>query len=203
MPKNKSKKLTSNSKTMGKVRLIGGQWRGRVLTVPNVDDLRPSPARLRETLFNWLSGDIADRCCVDLFAGSGVLGIEAASRGAAKVILIEQHPHIAANLAHQLETLQATQVELIQADALTWLAQSQDALSHVDIFFADPPFHQPLMTPLIQQLDNHALVTVGTYLYTETPTQSQQAVLSLPTSWHLHRQQRAGQVLAQLWRKQS
>ena len=98
------------------LRIIAGTWRGRKLSFPPVAGLRPTPDRVRETLFNWLDPLIRDKRCLDLFAGSGALGIEAASRGAAEVVLVDDHPRVAETLREQLQLLKATQVQVVQAD---------------------------------------------------------------------------------------
>jgi len=125
-------------KRPGSVRIIGGKWRGRRLPVRDLPGLRPSGDRSRETLFNWLQAHVHGAVCVDLFAGSGALGLEAASRGAAKVILVEKLSVAALDLRDVLLALKADQVTVVESDALQWL-QSCPAQS-LDIAFVDPPF---------------------------------------------------------------
>lgn len=130
---------------LGKVRIIGGEWRGRKLTVLDKSGLRPTADRVRETLFNWIQWQIVGSECLDLFAGTGILGIEAFSRGARQVTLIEQDAEIMANLAMQLAQFPKHNITLRQADALHFLA---DAPVHpVDLVFLDPPFALQLLDP--------------------------------------------------------
>ena len=137
-----------NRKRRVSVRIIGGEWRGRRLPVGALPGLRPSADRSRETLFNWLQAHIYGAVCVDLFAGSGALGLEAASRGAAEVILVEKVRMVARDLRDILLVLKADQVTLVEADALQWL-QSCPAQS-LDIAFVDPPFGLHLETRALE-----------------------------------------------------
>ena len=123
----------------GKIRIIAGQWRGRRLPVMELDGLRPTTDRIRETLFNWLMNDIRGQRCLDAFAGSGALGWEALSRGAAQVVFLEQHSEIVAQLQQQC-TLLDTQAncQIIQADSCHWLQQPPSRL--FDVVFLDPPY---------------------------------------------------------------
>jgi len=125
-------------KPPGSVRIIGGQWRGRRVPVPDIEGLRPSGDRCRETLFNWLQPFLHNAKCVDLFAGTGVLGLEAVSRGAACAVLVEKSRVAANSLRQSVEMLEAKDIAVIEADALSWLAQQ--APSSMDIVFVDPPF---------------------------------------------------------------
>lgn len=122
----------------GKVRIIAGRWRGSRLEVPAVPGLRPSPDRVRETLFNWLQGDVAGARCLDLFAGSGALGFEAASRGAGEVVMVERDPRALAALGAAKARLGADQVEVVADDALAWLMRGPGR--PFDVVFVDPPF---------------------------------------------------------------
>ena len=126
------------NKPPGSVRIIGGQWRGRRVPVPDIEGLRPSGDRCRETLFNWLQPFLRNANCADLFAGTGVLGFEAVSRGAARVVLVEKSRVAATVLRQSVGMLGAAQVSVVEADALSWLAQQ--APSSMDIVFVDPPF---------------------------------------------------------------
>jgi len=131
------KKPTSNQ-----VRIIGGQWRRRILHFPDVSGLRPTPDRVRETVFNWLGQRLDGLRCLDLFAGSGALGFEAASRGARAVVMVERDRAAMAALKKNREMLGATQVELVPADGLRWLAGGDDRF---DLIFLDPPFSADLL----------------------------------------------------------
>lgn len=148
----------------GKVRIIAGRWRGSKLDVPEVTGLRPSSDRVRETLFNWLQGHVAGARCLDLFAGSGALGFEAASRGAAQVTMIERDPAALAALRASAARLGGEGVNIIAADALAWLARSPDQV--FDVVFVDPPFaaglHQQALDALVPWLAPGAQVYVET-----------------------------------------
>ena len=122
----------------GSVRLIAGQWRGRKLPIVDVEGLRPTGDRVKETLFNWLQTQIPGARCLDLFAGSGSLGFEAASRGAAEVIMVERDPTVVGCLQASAERLSAAQVTILQTDAAAYLQTSPDPF---DIVFLDPPFN--------------------------------------------------------------
>lgn len=122
----------------GEVRIIGGQWKRSKLPVPAWPGLRPTPARVRETLFNWLGQDLTGWRCLDAFAGSGALGFEAASRGAAQVTLVEREAKLAVNLQAACAKLQARQVHVVNSDALAFMAQCSSA--SFDLVLLDPPF---------------------------------------------------------------
>lgn len=125
---------------MNSVRIVGGQWRRRVLRFPDSQGLRPTPDRVRETLFNWLGQDLSGQACLDLFAGSGALGFEAASRGAERVVLVEQSPRVLASLKENAALLgTGGKVEIVRADALQYLVS---AGSKFDTIFLDPPYNQ-------------------------------------------------------------
>lgn len=146
----KSTRTRSASEPLGKVRIIGGHWRGTRLDVPSVEGLRPSSDRVRETLFNWLHADIAGSTCLDLFAGSGALGFEAASRGAKQVVMIERDVRALASLRALVQRLDATQVDVVAADALNWLGREAD--QQFDLVFIDPPFASNLMPKVLERL---------------------------------------------------
>ncbi|MFT3801784.1 MAG: 16S rRNA (guanine(966)-N(2))-methyltransferase RsmD [Burkholderiaceae bacterium] len=143
----------------GQVRIGGGLWKRTPLAVPDVDGLRPTPDRVRETLFNWLGQRLDGLHCLDPFAGSGVLGLEAASRGAAGVVMIERDPRAAAAIRTVIDRLGATQVTLHVGDALRWLTAPALAAARFDLVFLDPPFGQgwldrvlPRLAPLLAPL---------------------------------------------------
>jgi len=178
------------------VRIIGGQWRGRKLTFPDVEGLRPTSDRMRETLFNWLAPIIHGASCLDLFAGSGALGFEAASRGAARVVLVERSHSVAQALLGHQQRLSATNVEVVQRDAVRYLAGSAEPF---DIVFLDPPFADAaLLQQSIQRLDTSRWLKPGAYIYLETRAKS--PLPSLPESWLAVKQKNAGQVCYQLYR---
>jgi len=174
--------------TRNRVRIIGGAWRSRLVTFPARRDLRPTPDRVRETLFNWLGQDLTGKACLDLFAGSGALGFEAASRGARRVVMVESDPETFRALQASRELLKAGVVELARADALEFLRA--DA-GHYDVVFLDPPFRSdywrrvaPLLLPRLGP---------GALVYYESAPEREPA-----PQWEVHRQGRAGQVKYQL-----
>ena len=131
---------------MNSVRIIGGRYRRRVLRFPDSEGLRPTPDRVRETLFNWLGQELDGQHCLDLFAGSGALGFEAASRGAARVVMIEQAPKVLAALIENAKMLQnPPEVEIMRRDALQYLASTN---TKFDLIFIDPPYHKGWITRL-------------------------------------------------------
>ena len=149
----------------GKIRIIGGQWRGRRLPVAARAGLRPTPDRVRETLFNWLAGSVGGARCLDLFAGTGALGFEALSRGAAAAVMVEQDRLLARQLEATRKLLDAAGAEIIHAEGLTWLAQRRDPF---DIVFLDPPFHRDYVKKACAALVNRGHLTPSAYVYTET-----------------------------------
>jgi len=152
-------------KTVHAVRIVGGRWRRTVLPVADKPGLRPTPDRVRETLFNWLGQDLQGWRCIDAFAGTGALGLEAASRGAAEVVLIEQDAALAAALRATVQRLQATGVQVRQGDALAVLA-ALPAQAH-DLVFLDPPFDSELFSRALRLAVDK--VPVGGWVYLEAP----------------------------------
>ena len=189
-------------KLPGSVRIIGGQWRGRRVPVPDIEGLRPSGDRCRETLFNWLQPFLHNAKCVDLFAGTGVLGFEAISRGAASAALVEKSRVAASVLRQSVGMLGAAEVSVVEADALSWLAQQ--APSSMDIVFVDPPFSlnmaeqgmaEKVMASLVQ---TRALRPAGlVYLESAAPDL---APASGP-GWEVLKEKRLGDVRMQLLRR--
>lgn len=145
-----TKKFTAGDiKRQNRVRIIGGEWRSRVIEFPDALGLRPTPDRVRETLFNWLGQTLTNQHCLDLFAGSGALGFEAASRGAASVTMVEQDRAAADALAHNQTKLSATTCKIIRGDALQFIASSKEKF---DVIFVDPPFASQLMPQILPLL---------------------------------------------------
>lgn len=150
----------------GKVRIISGKWRGRKLPVAAGDDLRPTPDRARETLFNWLDPMVDGADCLDLFAGTGALGFEALSRGANKVLMVEKNPALVQQLKQQSQQLMvADELQIINVDALQWLRTSS---SKFDIVFLDPPFNENLLAGACELLVNKGHLQLGALIYVET-----------------------------------
>lgn len=184
-------------KQSGTVRIIGGKWRGTRLPVRDLPGLRPSGDRGRETLFNWLQTHIRGSHCVDLFAGSGVLGLEAASRGADRVTLVEKSRLAVADIQASLQRLQADRVELVHADALVWLAGCKP--QSVDIAFIDPPFGSGLETRALHLLSEGNCMREGGLVYIEI---ARQAAAEPPgRGWEVAKESVLGEVRMQLLKK--
>jgi 16S rRNA (guanine966-N2)-methyltransferase len=178
----------------GRVRIIGGRWRGRWLTVPAVPGLRPTPDRVRETLFNWLQPHLHGARCLDLFAGSGALAFEALSRGAAEVVAVERDGTAVAALQAAAATLQADGLQLQRADALTFLAGTPRPF---DVIFLDPPFAADLLPTLLARLTPGWLAAPAWIYLESAPGQAPE----LPAGWEELRQRRAGDVVYRLVRR--
>jgi len=177
-------------KPRGRVRIVGGTWRSRLIEVQASRELRPTPDRVRETLFNWLGQDLSGLVCLDLFAGSGVLGFEAASRGAARVVMVERERETVAMLRANRAALGAQQVEVVPGDAFEYLARSGERF---DVVFLDPPFRQNALPAALAGLASHLRPTARVYLEAERP-------LELRAPWEELRRRRTGQVSYQLIR---
>ncbi len=177
---------------MSRVRIVGGQWRSRLLPVAKVAGLRPTPDRVRETLFNWLGQDLTGLSCLDLFAGTGILGFEAASRGAEHVTMVECNPAAHAALRDAIKTLQASQVELIRGDAVEF---ARKQTRRYDLVFLDPPYHQGWLERIQGSLGD--LIEPEGWLYVEAETP-----IDTLGQWRTIRSGRAGQVCFQLMRGQ-
>ena len=180
----------------GRLRIIGGRWRGRRLAVPESEGLRPTPDRVRETLFNWLQPYIAGAHCLDLFAGTGALCLEALSRGAARVVMVEQAPAVAEQLRRHVATLQADNAEVVRADAVDFLQQAPQAF---DIVFLDPPFRSDLIRRCAELAESRGWIKPGGLIYIEAPSRVE--ALPIPATWELLRSKSAGQVGYHLARK--
>lgn len=176
------------NQAVNQLRIIGGSWRGRKLSFAPVAGLRPTPDRVRETLFNWLDPVITGARCLDLYAGSGALGIEAASRGASSVVLVDSDPRVVATLREQLQRLGATRVEVVQSSVEGWLAASATPF---DIVFLDPPFRRNLLPACIHALQCGGWLAADARVYIEAESNLQP---ELPEGWELTRSKRAGQV---------
>lgn len=196
-PVTKSPSITR--KGSNQLRIIGGVWRGRKLSFPDVDGLRPTGDRIRETLFNWLAPDIKGAHCLDLFAGSGALGLEALSRGAASSLLLEKHAGAAQQLKTNLQLLQADNGRVEQVDSLQWLNQQQPSHPY-DIIFIDPPFALNLWEPIATALEAHHWLSDEAIIYLEALRDSH---LQLPAHWQLYRDKQAGQVSFRLYHRQA
>lgn len=190
-----SRHRPATAKTNNQLRIIGGQWRGRKLNFPDVEGLRPTGDRIRETLFNWLAPSIRDARCLDLFAGSGALGLEALSRGAGLSLLIERDAKAASQLRANLALLQAEHGSLLQADALTFLRQG-NSLAPFDVVFVDPPFQLDLWQDVIDALSLGNWLAEEAVVYIES---GRDTAFTTPPDWRLHRDKQAGQVSYRLF----
>jgi len=182
-------------KKPGTVRIIGGRWRGRRLPVPDVEGLRPSGDRSRETLFNWLQPHLFRARCVDLFAGTGVLGLEAVSRGAASAVLVEKSPAAVAAIQQTLERFGAEEVTVVENDAFSWLG-SQPPHS-ADIVLSDPPFGHGMAEQVVRALETADLVRPGGILYLETARGEESP--SGGSGWQCVKEKVLGEVRMQLF----
>lgn len=180
--------------TGNRLRIIGGQWRSRQLPFPDVEGLRPTTDRVRETVFNWLTPYLHGAVVLDMFAGSGALGFEALSRGAATVTLLEKNSKAAKQLQDNARTLNTQDAKVIQTDALSWLTQPPHKF---DLVFLDPPFNKGLLQQCIELLDKQACLNTGSWVYIES--EADLASLGIPRHWHLHRDKKAGQVMLRLF----
>ncbi len=177
------------------VRIIGGSWRRRVLHFPDALGLRPTPDRVRETLFNWLGQDLSGWNCLDLFAGSGALGFEAASRGAERVVLVDAGAKVVAALAENARQIGAeSRLEIVRADAVKFASSLRSAGKRFDLVFLDPPYQQGWsgrLAPLVSEL-----LTADGVLYVEA-----ECALESCGDWRTERSGRAGQVFYHLMRR--
>lgn len=171
-----------------KVRIIAGEWRSRVLSFPDNTELRPTPDRVRETVFNWLGQDMSGKSCLDLFAGSGAMGFEAASRGAGKVVMVDSNPYVMTTLRASSLQLGASQVELVAMEASNFI--DSDA-RRFDVIFLDPPYRLGLLPELLSKLHVH-LTSCG-LVYVENDR-----LPDVHAEWQIWRQGRAGKVFYQL-----
>lgn len=171
------------------VRIIAGRWRRRRLPVAAAGEIRPTPDRVRETLFNWLGSGVEGTRCLDLFAGTGALGFEAASRGAKAVVLVERDRAAAAALERAVRTLGADNVEVERADALRWTPPPG---VRFDIVFLDPPWSGPAPETALVRLARADALAPGCMAYLET--ERDPADIELPPGWRILRTRRAGRV---------
>jgi 16S rRNA (guanine966-N2)-methyltransferase len=190
-------KSPRNSGAAGQIRIIGGQWRGRKLPVPDSAGLRPTTDRVRETLFNWLAPDIQEARCLDCFAGSGALGLEALSRYAASATLLEMERSVAQQLSQNLQTLRTTQGTVVQTNTLQWLNQPGEAF---DVVFVDPPFRKGLLLETLTLLENNGWLAENALIYVESEVEHGTPVA--PANWDLYREKIAGQVAYRLYQRQ-
>lgn len=178
----------------GQIRIIGGLWRGRKLPVPDSEGLRPTTDRVRETLFNWLAADIQQAKCLDCFAGSGALGLEALSRHAGSATLLELERPVAQQLEKNLATLGAKNARVVNTNTLQFLAQKGEPHQLV---FIDPPFRKGLLEHTTTLLENNGWLSDEALVYVESEVEH--GVPPVPINWQLHREKIAGQVAYRLY----
>jgi 16S rRNA (guanine966-N2)-methyltransferase len=171
------------------VRIVGGEWRGRLLRFPAVPGVRPTPDRVRETLFNWLQQRVAGSRCLDLFSGSGALGLEALSRGAAEVVFVDVEPAVTNYLVGQLKDFRCDRGQVVRSDASRFLDGPPQAF---DLIFLDPPFDAALLPDTCRRLEQGGWLAPGGYVYLEAPAAA--GPPELPAAWTLLRSKRAGEV---------
>ena len=179
-----------NRGASGTLRVIGGRYRSRQLRVVARPGLRPTPDRVRETLFNWLGQDLGGLACLDLYAGSGALGFEAASRGAAPVVMVEKDRVALAELERSRSALGAAQVVIVGGDADLFLAREK---TRFDVVFLDPPFRQNAVAPVLGKLPSRLRPQARVYVEADAP-------VAVPQRWTELKRARAGQVSYQLLR---
>ena len=176
---------------MNQLRVIAGKWRGRKISFIDQEGLRPSPNRVRETLFNWLQSDIVGANCLDLFAGSGALSFESASRGASHITCLELNSESAANIKENISLLQAEQITLFQQDALKFLKAAKPE-NKFRLVFLDPPFNENLLEESCVLLESNSWLDDTALIYLESNQTLEK--YTLPTNWTLIKQKKAGQV---------
>jgi 16S rRNA (guanine966-N2)-methyltransferase len=177
------------ARARNELRIIGGAWRGRRIRFAPIEGLRPSPDRVRETLFNWLRDEVVGSRCLDLFAGSGALGVEALSRGASETVFVEREPTAVRELEANLALLGATAGKVVQADALQFLRGPPRSF---DIVFLDPPFASGRVPEVCALLASGGWLAPGALIYIEQS--AREALDGLPAGWTLVRSKRAGEV---------
>lgn len=197
MVRRRQQNTSQKKPSTGFVRIISGLWRGRKLPVHDAEGLRPTTDRVKETLFNWLAQDVPQAKCLDLFAGSGGLGFEAASRQADNVTMIELNPNAFNQLEKNIAALNSDNLTAINSDALSFL---QQAGTPHHVVFIDPPFRKGLLEQTVTLLESNGWLANDAMIYIET--EKELALEGIPTNWHLHREKTAGQVSYRLFERQ-
>lgn len=192
-----NKPMGKHKKPNSQLRIIGGQWRGQKLAIADVPGLRPTGDRIRETLFNWLLQELQDAQCLDLFAGSGALGLEALSRGAVRVIMLEKNAAAARQLHEHCRQLQTRQAEVVEEDCIHWLQVNTLNKRSINIAFIDPPFAKTLWNEIFERLEASRLLADKALIYIEAPHQQP---LSVPAGWTLYRGKETGSIGYYLYR---
>lgn len=190
--------MSKGSVKQGQLRIIGGEWRSRKVNFIDAEGLRPTPDRVRETLFNWLAAYIEGAEVLDLFTGSGALSLEALSRGAASATILDINHQVISNLKNQLQILNCQNATLINQSALLFL--QKQATKQFDVVFLDPPFRKDMLQQACQLLADNGWLANKAWVYTESEIMPSQ--LLMPTNWQLYREKKAGQVYYSLWLSQ-
>lgn len=189
--------MAANAKR-GSCRIIGGRWRGRVISFDDAEGLRPTTDRIRETVFNWLQPYIHQSRCLDVFAGSGALGFEALSRGAGELVFVEKNIRTVKRIKQNIETLGAEEVTVHHQDALAWLQSSAKNCDsgRFDLVFLDPPFHSELLAMSCRLLDKSGCLAEDAIIYVE---HNRDTAIELPENWVALKEKKAGQVAYRLF----
>lgn len=178
---------------INRIRIIGGEWRGSLVQFPNMPNLRPTPNRIRETLFNWLAPHIVEACCLDLFAGSGALGLEALSRGAKKVTFIDENPQVISALNMTIQRFKAqNRAEILKQDSLVWLQERQQQ-KHQPLYnavFLDPPYSDNTLDSCFNLLAKNTILSQNALIYFE----SNYPINNCPPAWHVLKTKKAASV---------
>ena len=184
------------SKGSNQLRIIGGEWRGRKLRFPDAPNLRPTPDRVRETVFNWLAPIINGARCLDLFAGSGALGLEALSRGAVFTTFVDSHKKVTQALHSHLDLLNINdKAEVLQMDGVQFLSHDNFKNTEArvyDVVFLDPPYHLDLMEKVVPLLEENNCLADNAMLYLEI--EKRQSLPELPENWKMLKEKTAGEV---------
>jgi 16S rRNA (guanine966-N2)-methyltransferase len=180
--------------SQGKIRIISGKWKRRYVSFPSIQDLRPSPDAVRETLFNWLGQNLEGKSCLDLFAGSGAFGLEAASRGASRVDMVELNREAARSLSATIELL--GDLETVKCFNMDWKAFLKKNTQKYDIIFVDPPFRKPLIKSVCDTLINTDCLNDDARVYIESPKSN--SPLPIPPTWNIIRESTRGMVKSTL-----
>ncbi|USD41004.1 16S rRNA (guanine(966)-N(2))-methyltransferase RsmD [Vibrio sp. SCSIO 43135] len=196
MVRRRQQNTSQKKPSTGFVRIISGLWRGRKLPVHDAEGLRPTTDRVKETVFNWLAQDVPQAKCLDLFAGSGGLGFEAASRQAEHVTLVELNPTAFKQIQSNIAALKADNLSVTNSDALAFLKQPGTP-QHV--VFIDPPFRKGLLNETVALLEQNNWLAEGAMIYIET--EKELALEGIPEHWHLYREKSAGQVSYRLFER--
>ncbi|WED26603.1 16S rRNA (guanine(966)-N(2))-methyltransferase RsmD [Vibrio sp. DW001] len=196
MVRSQTKNNLQKKQSEGSIRIIAGLWRGRKLPVCNAEGLRPTTDRVKETLFNWIAQDVPHAKCLDLFAGSGGLGFEAASRQAKQVVMIELNVQAHKQLSQNITTLKTDSIDAIHSDSLSYLEKQGMPF---DIVFIDPPFRKGLLEKSLKLLEENNWLAENAMIYIET--EKELTLTGVPDNWSLYREKKAGQVSYRLFER--